>query len=401
MKILVICQHYWPEPYYLSDVCEELVKRGHEVHVVTDVPNYPMGYIYADYRNRKNREETRNGVKISRTFTIPRRNNALLRLLNYYSYSFSSALYVNQLPDDYDVVFANQTSPIMMTRAATLYSKKWNKQCVLYCMDLWPASLAVGGIKPGSIIYRFYGKVSSRLYNRADRILITSQMFKSYLNTELHIPPQKISYLPQYAVVDFPQNCLQADKKTIDFVFAGNIGLAQGIDVFIKTAKLLEDYMYNETPILWHIVGDGSQLGNLKELTLSLGLRNVFFHGRKTGEEISQYYEMADAMLVSLIDDPFISLTLPGKVQTCMSTGKPILASANGEISRMIEKAQCGYCAPAGDAEAFAIIVKKFINMKDRGRLGDNAKKYYENNFTRDRFMDELERYLEEAAVRL
>ena len=104
MKILVVCQHYWPEPYYLSDVCEELARRGHEVHIVTDVPNYPMGEIYDGYRRGKNREEERNGVRITRTFTIPRHHGAVYRLLNYYSYSLSSTAYINTLPGDYDVV---------------------------------------------------------------------------------------------------------------------------------------------------------------------------------------------------------------------------------------------------------------------------------------------------------
>ena len=81
MKILVICQHYWPEPYPLEDVCEELVRRGHTVHIVTDIPNYPMGYIYPEYKKGKRREETHNGVRINRTFTIGRRRNILFRFL--------------------------------------------------------------------------------------------------------------------------------------------------------------------------------------------------------------------------------------------------------------------------------------------------------------------------------
>ena len=90
MKILVVCQHYWPEPYYLSDVCEELVKRGHTVHVITDVPNYPMGYTYNEYKKGKNRKQIHNGVEITRTFTIPRRNNVIFRVLNYYSYGIKN-----------------------------------------------------------------------------------------------------------------------------------------------------------------------------------------------------------------------------------------------------------------------------------------------------------------------
>ena len=398
MKILVVCQHYWPEPYYLSDVCEELVKRGHTVHVITDVPNYPMGLIYEGYRHRQNRSQEHNGVKITRTFTIGRRNNAVFRVLNYYSYSISSTLYAKRLPGDYDVVFTNQTSPIMMTRAATAYSRKWGKRCVMYCMDVWPACLAAGGLKPESPVYRFFGSVSKKLYNRADRILISSQMFRDYLKQEHNVPDEKMTYFPQYASSQFNHLPAVAEKETIDFVFAGNVGAAQRIDVILQAANILHEETCDGKPLRWHIVGDGSELENLKGMAKQLNLENVVFHGRKPPEDMPKYYAMADAMLVTLTADPFISLTLPGKVQTYMAAGKPILASANGEIPKVVDAAKCGFCAPAEDVDAFTGCVRRFLGESDPAELGQNARRYYDEHFTRTRFMDELEAVLLHAS---
>ena len=394
MKILVVCQHYWPEPYYLSDVCEELAERGHEVHVVTDIPNYPMGYIYDEYRHGQNKEQVRNGVRISRTFTIGRRQNAVFRLLNYYSYSLSSTLYIKRLPGDYDVVFTNQTSPVMMTRAATAYSRKWHKKCIMYCMDLWPASLTAGGLSGQSPIYRFFGNVSRKLYNRADRILITSQMFREYLEKEHDIPDERILYFPQYAPSQFNQMPKGKDKNTIDFVFAGNIGAAQSLDTLLKAAKIIDREYVFDKPIRWHIVGDGSQLENLKKMALDLQLENVIFYGRKPAEDMPEFYAMADAMLVFLTADPFISMTLPGKVQTYMAAGKPILAAANGEIPLVINAADCGYYAPAENVEKFVEVVNKFMEYPDKQKMGDNARDYYDAHFTREKFMNRLEHEL-------
>lgn len=394
MKILVVCQHYWPEPYYLSDVCEELVRRGHEVHVVTDVPNYPMGEIYPDYRRGQNREQERNGVKITRTFTIGRRHGAIFRLLNYYSYSLSSTLYVKRLPGDYDVVFTNQSSPIMMTRAASAYSRKWHKKCVMYCMDLWPASLTAGGLRPSSPIYRFFGWVSRRLYRRADLILITSKLFRDYLEQEHGIEAEKIEYLPQYASGIFDVLPMAAEKETTDIVFAGNIGAAQSLDTLLRAAKLLENEADGGKPLVWHIVGDGSELENLKRLATELKLGNVVFHGRKPAEEMPRYYAMADAMAVLLTADENISRTLPGKVQTYMAAGKPIVAAANGETPRVLAEAACGYCAPAEDSEGFAEAVRAFLRESRRDQLGRNARFFYEENFEKSIFMDKLEKEL-------
>ena len=124
----------------MPDVCEELVRRGHRVQVVTDIPNYPLGKIYPGYRNRKNRNQVHNGVSIHRVFTIGRRNNLFFRFLNYLSFAVASLLYVLRIREDFDVVFTNQTSPITMSGGALAYGKKHRKKVVLYCMDLWPAS---------------------------------------------------------------------------------------------------------------------------------------------------------------------------------------------------------------------------------------------------------------------
>jgi glycosyltransferase involved in cell wall biosynthesis len=396
MKILVVCQHYWPEPYPLPDVCEELVRRGHKVHLITDIPNYPMGKIYPGYRNRQRRTEEHNGVQITRTFTIARRRNAVFRLLNYYSYALSSSACARRLQEDYDVVFTNQTSPVMMSSAAFAYAKKHGKKVVMYCMDLWPACLAAGGLAESSPVYRFFGKVSGELYRQADRILITSQMFREYLVGRHGVESDRIAYLPQYASECF-ENVLpeKEDHSTIDLMFAGNVGAAQSLDTVIKAAAILK----NETMLRWHIVGDGSELENLKVMASQLGLANVIFHGRKPLEAMPVYYAMADAMLVTLTDDPFISLTLPGKVQTYLAAGKPILGAAAGEIPKTIEAARCGYCAEAQDAEGLAEAVKKFLQCDDRPRLGENARNYYCAHFTRAQFMDSLESELKNFAA--
>jgi len=395
MKILVICQHYWPEPYPLSDICEELVARGHTVDLITDVPNYPMGKIYPEYQNRQRRNETHKGVNIIRTFTIPRHHNAVFRLLNYYSYSFSSSWRAKRIIKEYDVVFTNQTSPVMMSAAAFVYAKKHRKKVVMYCMDLWPACLAAGGISENSLIYKFFGKVSQRLYTKPDKILITSQMFSDYLVKQHGVDESKISYLPQYATTEFecaPEAKPAEHKETIDLMFAGNVGAAQNLNTVVEAAFILK----KESRLRWHIVGDGSELENLIALANKKRLQNMIFHGRKAPEEMPKYFAMADAMLVTLTADRFISLTLPGKVQAYMAAGKPIIGAANGEIPQVIAAAQCGYCANAEDAKGLAKAVQNFLQCTNRLQLGRNAKVYYEENFARNKFMDTLEYILKQ-----
>lgn len=396
MKILVVCQHYWPEPFPLTDVCEGLAAMGHTVHVITDVPNYPMGYIYEEYKQGKNRRQVHNGVRITRTFTVGRKNNIFFRLLNYYSYAISSTLFVRGLKEEYDVVYTNQSSPVMMVSAALSYAKKHKKKCVLYCMDLWPASLAAGGIQPGSLIYRIFGRISRKLYRQADRILISSEMFRNYLTEQFGIGDETIAYLPQYANANFSE-ALTPRKQDglVNLMFAGNVGAAQCLSTVLEAASLLKE----ERQLCWHIVGDGSDLERLKTLAQQMELENVCFHGRRPQDEMPAYYAMADAMLVTLTGDPFIGLTLPAKVQTYMAAGKPVIASANGEIPRVIRESGCGYCAAAEDPQALAEAVLRFLADTDKERLGRNAKEYYETHFSRSMYMSKLERELKDACV--
>ena len=390
-KIFVVCQYYYPEPFRIPDICEEWVRQGNEVTVVTGLPNYPMGKIYDGYKSKKKRNEVINGVKVHRCFEIARRKGPIFRLLNYYSFAISSKKYIKKIKEKFDIVFINQLSPVMMAKAGLYYKKKFGVKCLLYCLDLWPESLVAGGIKRGSFLYNHFHKVSKKIYQGVDQILITSKSFKEYLMENFDIPEAKIAYLAQYAESLFnPDACVKIKDDKVDLLFAGNIGTAQSVDTIIRVAEKTKDIKN----LRWHIVGDGIELENCQALVKQFNLDNVIFYGRKPLEDMPTYYKMADAMLVTLIDDEVLSLTLPGKVQTYMATGKPIIASANGEIKTVIEKAQCGYVSKAQDVDSFAQNVRKFceeIESDSVKKFAENSLKYYNENFSREVFFEKLE----------
>lgn len=384
MKILVVCQYYYPEPFRLPEICEALVKRGHDVTVVTGTPNYPKGEIYPGYENGQRSDEILNGVKVHRCQTIPRKTGAINRLKNYFSYPKESKKYVDKLSGDFDVVFVNQLSPVMMAEAGIRYKKKHQKKLVLYCLDLWPESLCVGGVKKGSLIYKFFKVLSKRVYRSADQILITSRLFENYLVDMFDENKKKIHYLPQFAEAQFLNLKEKKQGEIFDLLFAGNIGTAQSVNTIIEAAKILVD-----EKIHFHIVGDGIESENLKKQ--AKGLTNITFYGRKPLEEMPPYYEMADAMLVTLIDNPIISMTLPGKVQTYMAAGKPIVGAINGEAALVLHDSQGGYCGAAEDANALS---KNIIKLKDSGlaqEIGQKNREYYKRMFSKEKFMEEFE----------
>lgn len=140
LKILVICQYYYPEPFLINEIAPELVKRGHEVTVLTGLPNYPEGKILDEYKKREKRKEIINGVKILRCSEIGRKGGKIKLILNYISYAVSASNAVKQLNADYDLVFCYQLSPITMLAPAVRYKRRNHKPILAYCLDIWPES---------------------------------------------------------------------------------------------------------------------------------------------------------------------------------------------------------------------------------------------------------------------
>lgn len=393
MRILVISQYYYPEPFRINDLCEDLVNRGHQVIVVTGEPNYPEGEIYNGYEDGKKADEILNGVMVHRCHIIPRKKGALYRLLNYFSYPWQAKKYIKELiknhEKDFDVVFIYQLSPVIMAKPALFYKKKCNVPVLLYCLDLWPESLIVGGIKKKSLVYKYFHRISKNIYKSADRILITSKLFRGYLKEEFEIDDEAIDYQPQYAEEPFRDIHFGEKKEEIDLVFAGNIGIAQSVETILEAAEILKRH-----PVHIHIVGGGSELNCLKKLAEEKSLTNVTFYGRRPLKEMMTFYAKADAMLVTLQANPILSLTLPGKVQSYMAAGKPIIGAANGETAEIIKKAQCGICGAAEDSKALAQNICSFLACNEKKTMGANARLFYEKYFKKDVFMDRLEKEL-------
>lgn len=385
MKILVVCQYYYPEPFRITDICEGLVERGHSVTVLTGLPNYPEGEVLKEYKKKQHRDEIRNGVRIIRCYEHGRGHNAVDMLWNYFSFALSGKRMVIKLEKDFDLVFINQLSPVMMAWPGIKYAKKNNKKTLLYCCDLWPASLSAGGIKRNSFVYKMFGRISKKIYNQVDSICVTSKGFASYLNQEHSVKADKISYLPQYCeelfstVVDTPHD-------GYNFVFAGNIGKMQSVKTIIMAASLLLD----NKEITIHIVGDGRDLDSCKKLALEMKTTNVVFHGRKPIEEMPKFYSLADAMLVTLAKDDLVSESLPGKVQSYMASGKPIIAAIDGETSRVIQESKCGFVCEAEDYINLARLISDFTKLNNTDEMKNCATKYFSKNFTKDAFFNKI-----------
>jgi glycosyltransferase involved in cell wall biosynthesis len=218
----------------------------------------------------------------------------------------------------------------------------------------------------------------------------------NYFQQVLKLKDKRIRYMPQYAEDLFDTLPEPVQKKdSVDFMFAGNVGALQSVETIVEAARLVQ----NEKKIHIHIVGGGIALEACKKQ--AEGLENITFHGRHDIGEMPDFYAMADAMLITMKDDPVLSATLPGKVQTYMAAGKPVVGAIGGETARVVnEDAACGMCCAPEDAKGLADIILRIAEDDAlRVQFGENARRYYQEYFRKEQFFALLETVLQENCV--
>lgn len=388
MKVLVVCQHFYPEQFRINDICFELVKKGHDVTVLTGLPNYPKGKVLKEYKWFKNRNQVVNGVKIKRCSLVGRGTSVLRMGINYLWFALFGSLKALFMKKDFDVIYVYQLSPITMAWPAIVVKKIKRFPLIIHCLDQWPISVTTGPIKKESILYKMLYNISRWTYLQADKITISSKSFEKYFKEVLKINKKEkgLFYHPSYAEADY-DHIESVEDDTFDLLFAGNIGPAQSVETIIETARLLND----NKQIHFHIVGDGLSREKCEKMADEYRLSNITFYGFHNVSEMPKFYKKADAFLITMVNNEVVNSTLPAKVQSYMIAGKPILGAISGEVKQVIEEANCGLCCESLDYQSFAdLILEASKSSKKQKEWAKNARTYYEKHFEKEKCMNEL-----------
>ena len=298
MKILVVDQFYYPEEFQINDICAQMVRDGHEVTVLTGLPNYPTGVIPDEYKKGKKRDEYIEGVHVIRSFEIARKKGALGMSLNYMSFCISGVFKGYSIKEKSDIVFVYETSPVTMAHPAEVFAKRHHIPVFLYCCDIWPEVVKVMVPNEKSIAFKMIKRLSTQLYRKTDLIAVQSKGFYDYFENVHGIKQDKLRYLPQYADSSYiDMDLTSEDNGIIDFVFLGNIGRAQDIGGLIEAVDKIRDN--NNFKV--HLVGTGSFIEEAKKKVAEKNLENLIsFYGRRPYEEMPQFYKLADVCLATL-----------------------------------------------------------------------------------------------------
>jgi len=395
MKILIITQYFWPENFRINDLALGLKERGHEITVFTGKPNYPGGKFYKDYSFLGNRNEIWNGIKIIRSPLIPRGKGGGIRLFfNYISFAFFSslkALFLNIKPD---LIFVYEPSPITVGIPAIVIKNKTKANLIFWVQDLWPQVLAVsGGIKNKNIL-KYVGLLTEWIYKHCDKVLVQSNAFTEYLVLQ-NVPKAKIKYYPNSTEPFYKPTLREPEYQKYftskyNLIFAGNIGESQSFDTLLKAATIIKN---KNNEICWTIIGDGRMKEYVSKKIIEYGIEDNFkLIGSFPPTEMPKFFAYADALILSLKKDFFISLTIPSKLQSYMACGRPIIGCLDGEGARIINEAGCGLVASGENEEDLCKQVLEFFNLseQDRKTMGQNALAFYKKEFDRETLLDEL-----------
>ena len=392
--ILVISQYFYPEEFRINDMCREWVKRGHKVTVVTGIPNYPQGVFYKGYGWFKKRKETWNGVDIIRIPLTARGHGSVQLALNYFSFVVSGFFWSHFTSIKADYVFTFEVSPMTQALLGVWFARRRKIPNYLYVQDLWPENVEiVTGIHSKAVLGPI-SRMVNFIYRYCDAIFATSPSFVTDIQNRCLGHESKVHYLPQYAEEFYkPESysCMGGNiSHPFTIAFTGNIGKAQGLEILPKVAKLLK----GKANVNFTIVGDGRNKAELLKQIDESGTMDMFtMMDRQPAEKIPAILGKCDAAFISFMDTPLFAKTIPAKLQSYMACGKAIVASACGETERVVREADCGVCAPIGDAEALASAILGLIGNQNLPQMGENALAYYKKHFDKKKVMNMLEEY--------
>lgn len=408
-KILIVTQYFWPENMRINDLVSGLIKKGHEVTVLTGLPNYPDGKIFAEYKKDKQQFSHYEGATIHRVPIYPRgKKRGIKLILNYISFFVSASVFglFKLRKQSFDSIFVYAVSPIMAAIPAILLGKRKKAPVFIWVLDLWPETLSALGVIKNKFFLSLIGRLVSWIYNSADYLLLQSKSFKSSVLKYCTKPiaDERVIYFPSWAedlLLNSANNktsLFTRDNSFFTLMFAGNLGEAQNLPSLLNVFEKLKE----KPSIRLVIVGDGQMLTWVEQQKEERQLNNVSLLGRHPLHEMPGLFSCADALLVSLQSNEVFSKTIPAKLQAYLATGKPVIGMIDGEAAHIIQESGCGLVGASDDEEALMNNIEQLAraNSQTLLEMGNAGVDYYKKHFDAKKIFDSLEQLMNSSTTR-
>ena len=387
MRFLFLTQYYPPEigapQTRLKSMGIELVKLGHQVEVVTALPNHPTGRIFPNYKGKFYVKENIDEITIHRVWLYAASGAGFKRIINYLSFVVTClfGLFRCQKPD---YIFV-ESPPLFLSIPAYIMSLIWKRPFIFNVADLWPDSVRDLNIIRNRFVLRAAEHLELWTYRKAQFITVVTEGIKERLEAK-GVQEQKILYLPNGVDINLfklqsPKNDLinelGIENKTV-FLYAGTHGYAQGLEIILEAAKKVK----NEN-VLFLFIGDGPIKHKLIKNKNDNNLKNVLFLEPQPLRRMPEFFSISYASLVTLKDIELFKGARPSKIFPSLSSAVPVIYSGAGEGAQLIEEAKAGIVVTPENSDLLAEAIICLSKNPDLAKeLGVNGRKFVEEKLS-------------------
>jgi glycosyltransferase involved in cell wall biosynthesis len=390
VRLLYLTQWFDPEPNVVKGIAfvRALIAAGHEVTVVTGLPNYPTGKLYPGYRLRPFQREWIDGIEIVRLPLYPSHDrSSVRRSLKFVCVFVSVLLYCLFHRRAFDLAYVYHP-PITVGLAAAIAGIVRPLPYVLDVQDLWPDTVAATGMPGADRLVGLLGGLCAFVYRRAEAIIVQSDGMHRALASR-NVPHSRLTTIYNWADIEDLDVLPTAQRKGGPFrlVYAGNLGRAQGIETIIDAGAIIQRQCRDVEILLY---GEGVETATLRDRAAALGLTGLRFEDRIPRQRIIPILAQADALVMHLADDPLFAITIPSKTQFYLGIGRPIVAGVAGEAAAMLRQAGM-LVVPPGDSAALALAINQLAELPagERDAIGREGRRYYRERLSFERGMAE------------
>jgi glycosyltransferase involved in cell wall biosynthesis len=402
MKILFLTQYCPPEvgapQNRIFEFAKKLKEFGHDVTILTAMPNYPKGEIFQEYKGKKTCTEEIEEIKIVRTSIYTSKDKSFTkRLRNYLSFTFSSVISGSRLIPNQDVIIV-ESPPLFLGWSGLVLSKRKKAKLVFNVSDLWPESAIKLNVLHNKLFIKLSYMLEEYCYKKADAVTGQTKGIVDNI-TGRGFDKNKVSLITNGVNTSFfgKENRDESFRKAngiddkFSVCYAGILGLAQGLEVIIEAADILKEYK----DINFLLIGDGPEKEKLISLVKEKNLDNVKFIPVQPKKNMPKIIASVDAAIIPLKKLDIFKGALPSKMYEALASELPIILGVEGEAKKLIEEAKAGIPVEPENAAAIAEAVLKLYNNEGlRKTLGSNGRKYVIENYSRDKITKKLESIL-------
>ena len=407
MKLLILTQYFPPEvgapQNRLFELAIRLKKMGVNVTVLTAMPNYPQMKIYDGYEGKNYMYEEIEGIPVHRaSIYLPKNKSIIQRLLNYFSFVYSSAQVGKNKIGDVDVILC-ESPPLFLGYSALYLKRKKKAKLIFNVSDLWPESAEKLGVVTNKWMLKLAYRLEEKLYRKS--ILVTGQTQGICKNINDRFPFVKTYWFPNGADISYynPSTVSSDWRKDngfnandVLFLYAGIIGLAQGLEIILSAAEKL----MNQPSIKFILLGNGPEKEKLQVIKQEKKILNVYFFDAVSKTLMPKIVKACDAAIIPLLKLPLFLGAIPSKIFENLAMEKAVILAVDGEARELFVNQ--GKCALYSEPENVDDLIKNVLLLANdsllRKELGQKGRTYVEQSFNRNtiayNFHQELVEYV-------